>query len=202
MVSFALNGKPVSVDADPKTPLLWVIRDHVGLTGTKYGCGAGLCGACTVHVDGRRVRSCQTPVSAVEGKKVVTIEGLSPNSSHPLQKAWIAGEVPQCGYCQSGQIMKAAELLASNPEADPRRRSSPTWTATSAAAAPITASSPRSSARRGRAEAMTITIKITEDLPPRRARRLGGMSFCLALGTDGVAPGVARRRPIRWPTPR
>jgi isoquinoline 1-oxidoreductase alpha subunit len=116
MASFTLNDKPVSVEADPKTPLLWVIRDHVGLTGTKYGCGAGLCGACTVHIDGKALRSCQTQVSAVEGKKVVTIEGLSPNSSHPLQKAWIAEEVPQCGYCQSGQIMKAAELLASNPK--------------------------------------------------------------------------------------
>ena len=116
MASFTLNDKQVSADADPQTPLLWVIRDHVGLTGTKYGCGAGLCGACTVHVNGRAQRSCQTPVSSVEGAKITTIEGLSPNSSHPLQKAWIAEEVPQCGYCQSGQIMKAAELLASNPK--------------------------------------------------------------------------------------
>jgi isoquinoline 1-oxidoreductase subunit alpha len=116
MVSFTLNDKRVSVDADTATPLLWVIRDHVGLTGTKYGCGAGLCGACTVHVDGVAVRSCSVDVKSVEGKKVVTIEGLSPNSSHPLQKAWIAEEVPQCGYCQSGQIMKAAELLKANPK--------------------------------------------------------------------------------------
>jgi isoquinoline 1-oxidoreductase subunit alpha len=116
MVSFTLNGKPVNVAADGGTPLLWVIRDHVGLTGTKYGCGAGLCGACTVHINGRAQRSCQTPVSKVKGAKVVTIEGLSPNSSHPLQKAWIAEQVPQCGYCQSGQIMKAAELLAANPK--------------------------------------------------------------------------------------
>ena len=114
MVSFTLNEKSVSVNADPKTPLLWAIRDHIGLTGTKYGCGAGLCGACTVHVDGVAVRSCSIDVGSLEGKKVVTIEGLSPNSSHPLQKAWIVEEVPQCGYCQSGQIMKAAELLASN----------------------------------------------------------------------------------------
>ena len=106
----------VSVDTDPKTPLLWVIRDHVGLTGTKYGCGAGLCGACTVHLDGKAVRSCSTPLASVANRKVVTIEGLSPNSSHPLQKAWIAVEVPQCGYCQSGQIMKASELLAKNPK--------------------------------------------------------------------------------------
>jgi isoquinoline 1-oxidoreductase alpha subunit len=116
MASFTLNGNPVSVEADPKTPLLWVIRDHVGLTGTKYGCGAGFCGACTVHINGKALRSCQTTLSTVEGAKVVTIEGLSPNSSHPLQKAWIVEEVPQCGYCQSGQIMKAAELLANNPK--------------------------------------------------------------------------------------
>ena len=116
MASFILNGKAVAADADPQTPLLWIIRDHIGLTGTKYGCGAGLCGACTVHVDGRALRACQTPLSFVEGAKVVTIEGLSPDSSHPLQRAWIAEQVPQCGYCQSGQIMKAAELLASNPK--------------------------------------------------------------------------------------
>ena len=116
MASFTLNDKQVSADADPKTPLLWVIRDHIGLTGTKYGCGAGLCGACTVHINGKAQRSCQTLLSSVEGAKVVTIEGLSPDSSHPLQKAWIAEQVPQCGYCQSGQIMKAAELLASNPK--------------------------------------------------------------------------------------
>jgi isoquinoline 1-oxidoreductase subunit alpha len=114
MVSFTLNAKSVSVDAEPSTPLLWVIREHIGLTGTKYGCGAGLCGACTVHLDGKAVRACQTQVSEVAGKRVVTIEGLSATSSHPLQKAWVALEVPQCGYCQSGQIMKAAELLSSN----------------------------------------------------------------------------------------
>ena len=116
MVSFTVNDKRVTFDADPKTPLLWVIRDDVGLTGTKYGCGAGLCGTCTVHINGRAQRSCKVAVSAVAGARVVTIEGLSPNSSHPLQKAWIAAEVPQCGYCQSGQIMKAAELLASTPK--------------------------------------------------------------------------------------
>ncbi len=116
MVSFTLNRKPVSVEAEPATPLLWVIRDHVGLTGTKYGCGAGLCGACTVHVDGRAVRACQTQMSEIAGKSVVTIEGLSEHSDHPLQKAWVAEAVPQCGYCQSGQIMKAAELLATRPK--------------------------------------------------------------------------------------
>jgi isoquinoline 1-oxidoreductase alpha subunit len=113
MVSFTLNDKRVSVDSDANAPLLWVIRDHIGLTGTKYGCGAGLW---RLHRSRRRQggAACQTQVSDVANKKVVTIEGLSPNSSHPLQKAWVAQQVPQCGYCQSGQIMKAAELLASN----------------------------------------------------------------------------------------
>ena len=114
MVSFNLNGKRVSVESEANTPLLWVIREELKLAGTKYGCGAALCGACTVHVNGKAVRSCVTPLSTVKGARVVTIEGLSPNSSHPLQKAWIAEQVPQCGYCQSGQIMKAAELLAKN----------------------------------------------------------------------------------------
>ena len=114
MASFVLNGKPVTVPADPQSLLLWTLRDDLALTGTKYGCGAGLCGACTVHVNGVAMRSCATPLSAVEGKTVTTIEGLSPDSSHPLQKAWIALAVPQCGYCQSGQLMKAAELLAAN----------------------------------------------------------------------------------------
>jgi len=111
-VAFTVNNKPVSVETEPDTPLLWVVREHLKLTGTKFGCGSGLCGACTVHLDGRAVRSCQVPMDQVSGKKVTTIEGLSPNSSHALQKAWIAEQVPQCGYCQSGQIMQAAELLA------------------------------------------------------------------------------------------
>ena len=111
-VAFTINSKAVSVEAEPDTPLLWVVREHLKLTGTKFGCGSGLCGACTVHVDGRAVRSCQVPMDQVSGKKVTTIEGLSPTSSHPLQKAWITEQVPQCGYCQSGQIMQAAELLA------------------------------------------------------------------------------------------
>ena len=111
-VSFTVNGAAVTVDAAPDTPLLWVVREHLKLTGTKFGCGAGLCGACTVHVDGKAVRSCQTQLSDVANKKVTTIEGLSNNSTHPLQKAWIAEQVPQCGYCQSGQIMQAAALLA------------------------------------------------------------------------------------------
>ena len=110
-VAFTINGKTVNVEAEPDTALLWIVREHLKLTGTKYGCGSGLCGACTVHLDGKAVRSCQTTVGQVQGKKVTTIEGLSANSSHPLQKAWIAEQVPQCGYCQSGQIMQAADLL-------------------------------------------------------------------------------------------
>lgn len=111
-VMFTINGRPVSVNAAPDTPLLWVIREQLRLTGTKYGCGVAACGACTVHVDGSALRSCQMPVSQVAGRKVTTIEGLSEAGDHPLQKAWIAEQVPQCGYCQSGQIMQAAELLA------------------------------------------------------------------------------------------
>jgi isoquinoline 1-oxidoreductase alpha subunit len=111
-----VNGTATTVDADPDAPLLWVLREGLKLTGTKFGCGVAQCGACTVHVDGEAVRSCVTPLSAVEGKAVVTIEGLSPASDHPLQKAWIAEGVPQCGYCQSGQIMQAAALLAETPK--------------------------------------------------------------------------------------
>jgi isoquinoline 1-oxidoreductase alpha subunit len=114
MVAFTINGKRANAEAEPDTPLLWVIREHLKLTGTKYGCGAGLCGACTVHVDGKAAFSCQTNISEVAGKSVTTIEGLSSGGDHPLQKAWVAEQVPQCGYCQSGQIMKAAELLAGN----------------------------------------------------------------------------------------
>ena len=114
MVTFRVNNMPVSVNAERETPLLWGLREHLKLTGTKYGCGAGLCGACTVHVNGKAVRSCQVALSDIQGKEVTTIEGLSSDSAHPLQTAWIAEQVPQCGYCQSGQIMKAAELLAKN----------------------------------------------------------------------------------------
>ena len=111
-----VNGKTVDVNTEGDTPLLWALREHLKLTGTKFGCGSGLCGACTVHLDGKAVRSCQTPVSEVGSKRVTTIEGLSPDSSHPLQKAFVAEQVPQCGYCQSGQIMQAAELLARNKQ--------------------------------------------------------------------------------------
>jgi isoquinoline 1-oxidoreductase alpha subunit len=115
MTSFIINGRAVSVDADPDTPLLWVIREHLGLTGTKFGCGIAACGACTVHVDGGAVRSCSFPLSAADGRRITTIEGLSQDRSHPLQRAWIAGQVPQCGYCQSGMIMAAAALLTEKP---------------------------------------------------------------------------------------
>ena len=110
--TFTLNGKSTTVNVDPQMPLLWVLRDTLDLTGTKFGCGMALCGACTVHINGEAARSCITPISSVQGKKVTTIEGLSADGSHPVQKAWIAEDVPQCGYCQSGQIMSAAALLA------------------------------------------------------------------------------------------
>jgi len=114
-VRFTVNAKAASSDLPPHTPLLWVIREELKLTGTKFGCGAGLCGACMVHIDGKRAFSCQTQLSDVQGRTVTTIEGLSANSSHPVQKAWLAERVPQCGYCQSGQIMSAAALLKDNP---------------------------------------------------------------------------------------
>ena len=111
-IKFTLNGKPQTVDASPEMPLLWVLRDTLGMTGTKFGCGMALCGACTVHINGDAVRSCITQISTVAGKTVTTIEGLSTDASHPVQAAWIEEDVPQCGYCQSGQIMSAASLLA------------------------------------------------------------------------------------------
>jgi isoquinoline 1-oxidoreductase alpha subunit len=115
MTAFIINGRAVDIAASPETPLLWVIREHLKLTGTKYGCGIGQCGACTVHVDRESVRSCVTWLEHVEGREVTTIEGLSPDAGHPLQKAWVAEQVPQCGYCQSGQIMQASALLESTP---------------------------------------------------------------------------------------
>jgi len=114
--SITVNGEVHSVEADPDMPLLWVLRDLLGLTGTKFSCGIGACGACTVHIDGAAVRSCLTPISTAAGKQVTTIEGLSSDGSHPLQKAWIEKQVAQCGYCQPGQIMTAAALLAANPD--------------------------------------------------------------------------------------
>jgi isoquinoline 1-oxidoreductase alpha subunit len=113
-IKFELNGSRTELEQPPHTALLWVLREHLDLTGTKFGCGSGLCGACTVHLDGQPMRACITPISAVAGKSVTTIEGLSKDQSHPLQKAWIETQVPQCGYCQSGQIMQAAALLESN----------------------------------------------------------------------------------------
>src|SRR5262249_4141516 len=115
-LSFTVNGKRARLEVDPDTPLLWVLRDQLGLTGTKFGCGMALCGCCTVHLDGEAVRSCGTPVLRAEGREVTTIEGLSPDGSHPVQRAWIAEQVPQCGYCQAGQIMAAACLLAAKPQ--------------------------------------------------------------------------------------
>jgi isoquinoline 1-oxidoreductase alpha subunit len=115
-LTLSINNQPHTVDVDPQMPLLWVIRDVAGLTGTKFGCGMAQCGACTIHLDGTAVRSCVLPVSAVAGKKITTIEGLSPDRSHPVQKAWIEHQVPQCGYCQSGQIMSAVALLKENPK--------------------------------------------------------------------------------------
>jgi isoquinoline 1-oxidoreductase subunit alpha len=117
-ITFVLNGKPQSVDVSPEMPLLWVLRDTLNMTGTKFGCGMALCGACTVHIQGEAARSCVTPVSAVAGKKITTIEGLSSDASHPVQQAWMETNVPQCGYCQPGQIMSAVALLA--------KKSSPT----------------------------------------------------------------------------
>ena len=115
MITFRINGRAVATDVDNDTPLLWVIRDNLGLTGTKFGCGIGMCGACTVHVGGRPTRSCITPVSSVTDADITTIEGLDPEGQHPLQKAWVDLQVPQCGYCQSGQIMQAAALLKDFP---------------------------------------------------------------------------------------
>jgi aerobic-type carbon monoxide dehydrogenase small subunit (CoxS/CutS family) len=116
MIKITVNNQVVNVDAEPDTPLLWVLRDHLGMTGTKFGCGMALCGACTVHVDGAATRSCVLPLGAVQGKSITTIEGLSADRSHAVQKAWLEIDVPQCGYCQSGQIMSAAALLKTNPK--------------------------------------------------------------------------------------
>jgi aerobic-type carbon monoxide dehydrogenase small subunit (CoxS/CutS family) len=116
MAALSVNAKTYQVDVDPSTPLLWVLREQVGLTGTKYGCGIAQCGACTVHVNGEAMRSCSVPIGTVDGASITTIEGLSADSTHPVQRAWLEHDVPQCGYCQSGQIMAAAALLESNPK--------------------------------------------------------------------------------------
>lgn len=116
MTSFTINGQAMTIEADADTPLLWVIRDEAGLTGTKFGCGIGMCGACTVHIGGVAMRSCITPLGSVEGAAITTIEGLDPNGAHPVQKAWQELQTPQCGYCQSGQIMQAAAVLKDNPQ--------------------------------------------------------------------------------------
>ena len=116
MIALNVNGQRHEVDVEPETPLLWVLRDEIGLTGTKFGCGIAQCGACTVHLNGEAVRSCTLPVGSAAGAQITTIEGLSPNGDHPVQKAWIAEDVPQCGYCQSGQIMAAAAFLKKHPK--------------------------------------------------------------------------------------
>jgi isoquinoline 1-oxidoreductase subunit alpha len=116
MVSITVNGKSYQLDVEDETPLLWVLRDEIGLTGTKYGCGIAQCGACTVHVNGEAMRSCSVPIGTIDGAAVTTIEGLSADSSHPVQRAWLEHDVPQCGYCQSGQIMAVAALLETNPK--------------------------------------------------------------------------------------
>ncbi len=116
MVSITINGKPYQLDIEDETPLLWVLRDEIGLTGTKYGCGIAQCGACTVHVNGQAMRSCSVPIGTIDGATVTTIEGLSADTSHPVQRAWLEHDVPQCGYCQSGQIMAVAALLETNPK--------------------------------------------------------------------------------------
>jgi aerobic-type carbon monoxide dehydrogenase small subunit (CoxS/CutS family) len=115
MANITVNGTPRQIDVEPETPLLWVLREELGLTGTKYGCGIAACGACTVHVNGEAMRSCAVPVRTVEGREITTIEGLSPDSSHPVQQAWLTEQVPQCGYCQSGQIMATVAFLKTNP---------------------------------------------------------------------------------------
>ena len=148
MISLTVNKRSVKVDVEPSTPLLWVLREHLGLTGTKYGCGVAQCGACTVHLDGRPVRSCSTPVSRAAGKEVTTIEGLSPDRNHPVQRAWLEIEVPQCGYCQSGQIMSAVALLEKNSQ--PRgRRHQPSDVRKYLPLRNVSANSPRHSSRRG-----------------------------------------------------
>ena len=115
MISITVNGVPHQIDIEDDTPLLWVLRDVIGLTGTKFGCGVAQCGACTVHIDGDAIRSCSVPIGAIDGREIVTIEGLSPDSSHPVQQAWLAEDVPQCGYCQSGQIMAEVAFLKTTP---------------------------------------------------------------------------------------
>ncbi len=146
MVTLTVNGVRHQLDIEPETPLLWVVRDELGLTGTKFGCGIAQCGCCTVHVEGEAVRSCSIAVGDVDGKNITTIEGLSPDSKHPVQMAWLAEDVPQCGYCQSGQIMAAVAFLKQNPQ--PSMPISTPASPISAAAALIRASAPRSTAPR------------------------------------------------------
>jgi isoquinoline 1-oxidoreductase beta subunit len=184
MVALTVNGQRREVAVDGNTPLLWVLREHLQMTGTKFGCGIASCGACTVHIDGKAVRSCAMPVALVEGKSVTTIEGLSPDGSHPLQKAWIAEQVPQCGYCQSGQIMQAAELLATNK--NPSREDIVAhMDGNICAAARICGSSAPFSAPRGRANAMTIHQSFA-NLSRRDflEETAAGLTFAFTVATD------------------
>src|SRR3984893_12319637 len=189
---FEINGKAAQSDAPPQTPLLWVIREELKLTGTKFGCGTGLCGACMVHIDGKRAFSCQTQIGQIAGMTVTTIEGLSADSSHPVQKAWLAERVPQCGYCQSGQIMSAADLLAHN--AKPDRAQIVEHMSTNICRCGTYPRIVRAIQRAAQeACAMTIAIKKTE--VSRRALMIGAAGFTFTV-TSGLRAGSAARSEV------
>src|SRR5712691_3432397 len=185
MTNLRVNGVTRAVDADPAMPLLWALRDLLGLTGTKYGCGIGACGACTVHLNGQAVRSCITSIGDVGDQEVTTIEGLSPDGTHPVQRAWIANNVPQCGYCQVGQIMQAAALLKDTPKPTDQQITM-RCLATSAAAAPTSASGQRSSKQRSRAHDHGRKPQPTEHPPRHRYRfRAGPRLSCRVSQLSG-----------------
>ena len=193
-IDFIVNGKAASTDAPPATPLLWVLREGLKLTGTKFGCGTGLCGACMVHIDGKRAYSCQTQVSEIAGKSVTTIEGLSADSSHPLQKAWLAEQVPQCGYCQSGQIMSAADLLKQKPQPT-RARDRRAHEREHLPLRNLSAHRARGRTRRAGGLAMTQHIRVQSASVSMSRRQVmvgaAGLSFAVALGTSGSAAAAA-----------
>ena len=201
LLTLHVNGAARDVTVDPDMPLLWVLRDRLGLTGTKYGCGMMVCGACTVHLDGEAVRSCRLPVGSIAGRKVTTIEGLSADASHPVQRAWVAEQVPQCGYCQSGQIMAAAALLAQTP-APATRRSPPPWTATCVAAGPTCASAGPSTWRPdSQAQATNQAARAAADMAVWKVNRRAVLAV---LGVGAVAGGAGlwlaagKLRDRRW----